>query len=309
MAPKKDSSLPETDTAYLHEDTTTGRQNGPSAQLRILATQLGECCLATDLAALLSQRKNIDEKPNEETKSLRDDPKLLNKSFGGKEIRLETEDKSQRQAQETQKLTLSLFAKVVDSITLDKHIGSLFPFNVLFMYQSSQYFQNVCRESQIKATNNCECPWTPKKLIKHSIQQKNGQILSEYQSIERILHKYSLSVKNAQYNIDHKPLIANGIYYPKTSNREIIQKQIDPYFLKIVRTVIHGINSLNSVTSVSAITLVIQQLNVLSSYISAAKTNTIVKQVVDALMDTLLKLKVKLIDYSLNYSKSFSFKI
>jgi hypothetical protein len=226
-------------------------------------------------------------------------------------MHLEIGDKSQRQAQETQKLTLSLFAKVVDSIPLNKHIGSVFPFNILFMYQSSQYFQNVCRETQVKTIDHCECPWTLKKLIKNPIHENNEQILSEYKSIETILRKYNLSVKSTQSKIisNNKSLIINGIYYPKSENKEALVRQIDPYFLKIARTVIHGINSLNSVTSVGAITLVTQQLNVLSSYVAAARTNTIIRQIVDTLMDSLLKLKVKIIDYSLNYSKDFSLMV
>lgn len=106
--------------------------------------------------------------------------------------------------------------------------------------------------------------------------------------------------------VENDYLLVNGVGYAKSSlkasNAEAMQRQSDPYFFKIVRTLTHGVNSLNSVTSVSAIILTTQQLNVLSSYISAANAHTITKQLVDALMDTFLKLKVKLIDYSLNYS-------
>lgn len=151
---KKDSSLPETDTGYLHEDTTTGRHSGPSAQLRTLAAQLGECCLATDLAALLSQRRSAEQWFCEDVKSVEEE-KRLDESFGVREMRLDIGSERMKKPDEIRRMTLSLFARVVEGISLSKFAGSLFPTNALFMYQSSQHFQNVCRESQVKVRRRC----------------------------------------------------------------------------------------------------------------------------------------------------------
>ena len=55
------TSYHEQETCIYPQEDPFGNEGmlSPNKKLQILAAQLGECCLTTDLAALISQRRNI----------------------------------------------------------------------------------------------------------------------------------------------------------------------------------------------------------------------------------------------------------
>lgn len=55
-------------------------------------------------------------------------------------------------------------------------------------------------------------------------------------------------------------------------------------------------------TSESAVTMLAQHLGLLGNYVAASNNRILVQQIADSLMEDLLELKAKLIDFALNYS-------
>ena len=105
-------------------------------------------------------------------------------------------------------------------------------------------------------------------------------------------------------------LWVNGVRYAiwptdpqKKSILENMRRQIDVYLLRIERAIKLAVDSLK-INSEDVITVLEQQLGLLAEYIGTARNRIVVQQVVDEMMETLLKLKSKLIEYALIFSTS-----
>ncbi len=96
----------------------------------------------------------------------------------------------------------------------------------------------------------------------------------------------------------------NGVRYSAEDARPLlnnVRRQADGYLLRIERTVKFAVDVLR-VGSENAVLVLEQQLGLLAEYIGAAQNRIVVQQVVDEMMETLLKLKSKLIEFALNFS-------
>lgn len=118
----KDSSI-EDDTFYINRELV--ENCGAKVKLRVLAMQLGECSMATDLAALMSQRGSSEE-------------------IAGKSVMDEQLNNS------TQTIVFSLFSKVIKSMPFELLATTASPMNALFLYQLTQSFQESQRHSLCK---------------------------------------------------------------------------------------------------------------------------------------------------------------
>ena len=98
-------------------------------------------------------------------------------------------------------------------------------------------------------------------------------------------------------------LWVNGIRYPMGTGPalESVRRQIDTYLLRIGRAVKVAVNML-ALGSETPVVVLEQQLGLLADYVSAAHNRVVIQQVVDEMMESLLQLKSKLIEYALNSS-------
>ena len=139
----------------------------------------------------------------------------------------------------------------------------------------------------------------------------NTRIVSNINEKQKVKCKPSAQIEDIEYACtkSDEPLIINGIHYAidniSKKEYETIRRQIDLYLLRLIRAIKLSVSYLKSVNSENAITMLIQQLTLLSDYISAANNRIIIQQIIDDLMEDLLKIKTKLVDFSLNYSKFF----
>ena len=103
---RRDTSLIEGDTFYIHEEPITGIQYDTNSKLRILATQLGECCMTTDLAALMSQKRNAE--PTTEVEEIKEEEHKYESGY--------------KLSHDMRVLSFSLFSKILKEMTVENLI-------------------------------------------------------------------------------------------------------------------------------------------------------------------------------------------
>jgi len=135
------------------------------------------------------------------------------------------------------------------------------------------------------------------------------RVSSEWKSLNSIFHKYGLVTEYLHKTLSdtsttsNDPIIINGIYHHIENINATIRNKTDSYLVRIKRGIMIGSKYL-AVTSENAIITLIQQLSILGHYIIASNTRIVVKEVIHILIEELLKIKAKLIDFALNYSNS-----
>jgi hypothetical protein len=135
-------------------------------------------------------------------------------------------------------------------------------------------------------------------------------VTSEWRSLKKVFRKYGLVVEHLHATLSKAlptlitPITINGIYYnKKPASTTAIRDKTDSYLLRIKRGILVASKYL-AVTSEYAIRMLIQQLSILGYYVIACNTRIIVQEVMDTLIEELLRIKAKLIDFALNYSNS-----
>ncbi len=140
------STIGEGDTFYLHDETTTGRQDGvysATSRMKTLATQLGECCMAADLAALMSQKRRLEllalgksEEGEEPKRSVREECEMVKakKTLGScnEETRMRA-------------LVFNIYTLITRDRKPEDLARARSPVNALYLYRSSAACQEMLK--------------------------------------------------------------------------------------------------------------------------------------------------------------------
>ncbi len=164
----------------------------------------------------------------------------------------------------------------------------------------AEFMHSAIRLQLSKNPGGSECSQVdPEKCMADILQACPGA---------RILPVSGEDGKEGSNNTKELGLWINGVRYPAAGEErpgvttmENARRQIDGYLLRVERAVKCAVDGLK-LGDQRAILVLGQQLSLLADYISTAGNRIVIQQVVDEMMETLLKLKSKLIEYALNSS-------
>ena len=149
----------EGDTSYFHDDMASARQDiafTAAYRTKILATEIGECTMAIDLAALMSQKRNLENENNTDNHI----HAKIKKQKNTKDTRALTEKKISMRT-----LVFNLFAGIFSERTAEELTQMTLPTNAIYIFNSSTLAQEKKKEqlhNEISlglsgAENCCEC--------------------------------------------------------------------------------------------------------------------------------------------------------
>ena len=133
--PQYNNSILEGDTSYFHDDMASARQDitfTAASRTKILATEIGECTMAIDLAALMSQKRNLETVNTTENR-----PQVnLKRQKNSKDAQSFLEKKLSMRT-----LVFNLFAAIFSERSAEELTQMTLPTNALYIFMSSTLAQ------------------------------------------------------------------------------------------------------------------------------------------------------------------------